>query len=1398
MVLLDGLDQLCPDHRAYSLAWLPTQLSPYVHVLVSTLPDRHELLDTLKALIPDRASFIHILPLGPQLSINLVKEWLHKAGRDLTAAQYDIVENALSTCNLPLYTSLVFQEVCRWFSYSTPDQTVLEPTVTRIINTLFDRIERYHGYVFVSHALSYLTASKNGLSDSELEDVLSLDDVVLNDVFQHWLPPLRRIPPLLLPRLQDELSSYIMQREANETVVFYWYHGQFISAARERYLSNPQHKFYIHSNLANYFLGTWGAGKKKPFKYSMKQLRWLSHKAETHADRKVSSQPLHFGPDPHNPNTLNYNLRKLSELPYHLLESNMVKDLQRQVLFNYEWIHAKLTAMSLHDVLSDFNLAIAAGIRDADIWLLAGALRVGGNHVNQNPDTLAFDLTGRLLQYYDKTDRYHNLRTLLQQCDTQSLKHSALVPVLQCFDPPTAMLLYVLEGHSQVASDIVFSARTNEMISVSKDGKLAFWDLGTGERSRTVDISRLKPGRKTRLFQSADGKYLVVDCDTMDSPVQIYETKTGQLLHSCGTRLPTQSRGFLAGNLYCRQKSIIDIRTGQIIKTIDDFVNTKNYVTCAISPDARLLVIGDADETKLFDFESGNILANYSENNLPSVLTVTPDSRRCYAGYANDCMFRVIDVDPNSVTLGRVLNQFDCNSSLAPRSPIVSYTDQRFPRELSEINVSPVNQNLVLINFRRFCLILLNVTDNSSKLMNTHSSNSQIIMSSTFTFDGRLALASAENFLHVWSTDSAAFLHSINIHSTPDFPVSVSPNRNFVATGSTIHTAIKVWDLDQAQKSVKQTTKIYESPVDCVACAPKKGLIFVKNYYGLASSNKGYKYIDSFGIDVWNLSTGTCQAFLPFHKYGKLLCMTVSADGEQMALLLNAISIWYVIVLDSRANRIRCVATHKPDYQCHSFTLSPGWDFMATCACFESENDVVVLWNLRKSAEVVCFQQAVCPVFTLDGQYLLYIDKDKLIICYNLRSLAPEHKIRTDADLLQTIPVYHSLVLVTKPDPDNSPSVSLWNFRTNQANPKIILSAVAPKGILDFSKNGKLAVDGYLQVYNLQTGNFVVGFCKSSTPEEFSVVRMTYDGKYVIWVENLSVRVGRVQDGTVIARTSTHERTTCLHTMDFGYVLVLGREDGHLLTMKLVDESTGNIFYKPNDSEDRRNLLLDQDVCDSEVRKHLDRWFHEEQFQYVSDNDLPAAGKSLIDSLIQHANVPLAVISTNVPSTASIVDDVNLDFLSEAMLQKMSLDGSRKRRSLLSSGSLLSERTFRVTSDRDRRSNTPSPVMSSSAKDHLLSVSSLGSANGGSTTSLTLPRKSLSKRSSSAQDLHRIHLKGICDVVGKTPTSTIPKSAKLNVTPDLSRIVCGRHLNKEKHNRGSRFLRNLFKSKADQ
>lgn len=124
VMLLDGLDQLSAEHQAHRLSWLPRTLPPHVYLVVSTLTD-HPTFIALRAAAAgpptsppphvDACSpedyFVEVAPLSRQLSMGLVKEWLRQAGRDLTPTQFDVVDEALTRCTLPLYTSLVFEEV---------------------------------------------------------------------------------------------------------------------------------------------------------------------------------------------------------------------------------------------------------------------------------------------------------------------------------------------------------------------------------------------------------------------------------------------------------------------------------------------------------------------------------------------------------------------------------------------------------------------------------------------------------------------------------------------------------------------------------------------------------------------------------------------------------------------------------------------------------------------------------------------------------------------------------------------------------------------------------------------------------------------------------------------------------------------------------------------------------------------------------------------------------------------------------------------------------------------------------------------------------------------------------------------------------------------------------------
>ena len=56
---------------------------------------------------------------------------------------------------------------------------------------------------------------------------------------------------------------------------------------------------------------------------------------------------------------ISYNLRRFGELPYHLINAGRITDLCEHVLFNYHWLHAKISAVPIDQALEDFTRAIS-------------------------------------------------------------------------------------------------------------------------------------------------------------------------------------------------------------------------------------------------------------------------------------------------------------------------------------------------------------------------------------------------------------------------------------------------------------------------------------------------------------------------------------------------------------------------------------------------------------------------------------------------------------------------------------------------------------------------------------------------------------------------------------------------------------------------------------------------------------------------------------------------------------------------------------------------------------------------------------------------------------------------------------------------------------------------------
>jgi len=255
---------------------------------------------------------------------------------------------------------------------------------------------------------------------------------------------------------------------------------------------------------------------------------------------------------------------------------------------------------------------------------------------------------------------------------------------------------------------------------------------------------------------------------------------------------------------------------------------------------------------------------------------------------------------------------------------------------------------------------------------------------------------------------------------------------------------------------------------------------------------------------------------------------------------------------------------------------------MQLVKCFISSNislDEFKLWDVGAGTEISSFPFGRSPVFPLDCSCLVYLEitqSDRYLIVFSLRTMDRINRVACNANLIQVVPAHREFVLATTfpSDPSSKTIVTLLNFK-NVASEKRPLSrnltSVATKGFLDISKDGAIAVDGLLQIFSIFNGGVNLRFV---TPErrEFTTVRLTDDGRFVIWVDEMSVNVGRVADGAVVAHTSTHEAATCLHTIDHGYVLLVGRIDGNLLTMKLIVDALdgGQLTYRPQGVSDRR------------------------------------------------------------------------------------------------------------------------------------------------------------------------------------------------------------------------------------
>ncbi len=272
IIILDSLDQLISSD--YNLDWLLFNFPPNVKMIYSVIPDHAGIFGNFKSnkAIAHEFNLIEIKSLDPGMARLILTDWLKKESRSLSVTQWNCLHSMFekSQALYPLYIRIIFDIVSKWPSFYQPNDNFTKClAIDDCIEFLFKSLEVFHGKLLFTRTIIYMTMFKNGISENELEDILSLDDDVLYDIFEFHAPPIRKLPLALWSRIKHDLKSYIVEKEIDNTRVISWYHRRFIEVANSYYIAflTGKTKETVVQNVVDFFNETWKY-KPKPFKYN--------------------------------------------------------------------------------------------------------------------------------------------------------------------------------------------------------------------------------------------------------------------------------------------------------------------------------------------------------------------------------------------------------------------------------------------------------------------------------------------------------------------------------------------------------------------------------------------------------------------------------------------------------------------------------------------------------------------------------------------------------------------------------------------------------------------------------------------------------------------------------------------------------------------------------------------------------------------------------------------------------------------------------------------------------------------------------------------------------------------------------------------------------------------------
>ena len=431
VIIFDSLNRIS-NFQSY-LDWIDHSLPKSFKIIYSFSSAKRTIFENV-----DEANKIDVNGFEFEHAKSILKDKIIKLNYKINYEEWEVVRDCLNNNETiyPIQITLLCDIFTKWPKLIEQSQMTLHNcrTTKDLIKCIFKYLEDKYGRVVFSRIIFYLTIFKNGITENELEDILSIDDIVLASVIGNTRQPILRFPLGLWLRIKYDLKSYLIWNELENSKLYSWKHQIWIDTAQELYLDlfRPSElRDSLLMNIIDYFIEKWNK-TPKPYRHSID-----GASREISSVRLTKPQIMESEVTINNAKVIYFNRRKLDELYGIIQHINDYKlklfALKHFVYFDYDFVHAKASRnemqffVDVYDEIKSLKYYLKEsneGLYDPleDLLAISKIYKENFLWLNLYPDSLAHHVLSRINRSYG----------IVKEFEKKSLVHCGLVVLSNC------------------------------------------------------------------------------------------------------------------------------------------------------------------------------------------------------------------------------------------------------------------------------------------------------------------------------------------------------------------------------------------------------------------------------------------------------------------------------------------------------------------------------------------------------------------------------------------------------------------------------------------------------------------------------------------------------------------------------------------------------------------------------------------------------------------------------------------------------------------------------------------------------------------------------------------------------------------------------------------------------